>query len=182
MKHHERVVERFRQIQGGRKIGDMDELYRVRERSNSEQLSGAEYHSNHRHLRPDMISHTIPASFYSTFIHPMMPRNLTAREAARLQSFPDSYCFKGKRTQVSSKLLARRGREAEDYLSQYNQIGNAVPPLLAKAIAEHVSAHISESMDRACVLKTRAVERVTPDMWPQYAPIEAVSLNAAAYA
>ncbi|GAA3967471.1 DNA cytosine methyltransferase [Hymenobacter antarcticus] len=148
MHHHPRVVERFRQIQAGTKIEDMDELYRVRERSNSVQLSEAAYHSNHRHLRPDMISHTIPASFYSTFIHPMQPRNLTAREAARLQSFPDSYCFQGKRTQVSSKLLARRGREAEDYLSQYNQIGNAVPPLMAKAIAEHVQAHINAARNR----------------------------------
>ena len=171
MKHTKRVIERFRQVQAGTKIQDMQEEYRVRERGGEGQLSEAEYNSNHRHLRPNMISYTIPASFYSTFIHPMLPRNLTAREAARLQSFPDSYCFQGKRTQVSSKLLAKNGRADEDFLSQYNQIGNAVPPLLAKAIAEHVRSHIEEvvkeSVGKVCVLdSTRAVESVTPAHWP----------------
>ena len=53
-----------------------------------------------------------------------LDRNYTAREGARLQSFPDTYIFRGKRTTMSW----------EKNLSQYQQIGNAVPPLLAKAV------------------------------------------------
>lgn len=138
MNHTKRIVERFRRIQDGNTLTDVPEEYKVRKRNGNGELSEVEYHSNYRHLKPNEISYTIPASFYSSFIHPNQPRNITAREAARIQSFPDWYRFMGKRTVISSKLLQKKERHDEDYLSQYNQIGNAVPPLLAKAMAEHL--------------------------------------------
>ena len=80
------------------------------------------------------MSNIITASFQSTFVHPYLNRNLTAREGARLQSFPDSFVFCGPRTLMSKSLLIKEHREDEIGLSQYNQIGNAVPPRMAQAI------------------------------------------------
>ena len=142
MNHTQRVVERYKKIQEGIALSKMPIQYRVRARNGNGKLSLAEYNSNYRQLKFEKVSYTIPASFYSNFIHPTIPRNITAREAARLQSFPDWYVFKGKRTQISKKLLKKIGKEDEDYLSQYNQIGNAVPPILAKAIAKRISAYL----------------------------------------
>lgn len=142
MKHTTRIIERFKQIQNGVSINTLPNEYRVRQRNGNGKISKVEYNSNYRHLHANRISYTIPASFYSSFIHPNTPRNITAREAARLQSFPDWYKFEGKRTVISSKLLEKLGKHEDNYLSQYNQIGNAVPPLLGKAIGNHLHAYL----------------------------------------
>jgi DNA (cytosine-5)-methyltransferase 1 len=144
MFHTKRIVERYEKIINGLTLEELPEELKVRKRNGNGKISESEYNSNYRHLKPDMIAYTIPASFYSNFVHPKQPRNITSREAARLQSFPDNYIFKGKRTQISSKLLKQLGKEDENHLSQYNQIGNAVPPLLAKAIAKRIFIFLEE--------------------------------------
>jgi DNA (cytosine-5)-methyltransferase 1 len=63
---------------------------------------------------------------WGSFFHPHFDRVISIREAARIQSFPDTYCFYGSVTE------------------QYEQVGNAVPPLLAKAIGLTIKNLIGE--------------------------------------
>lgn len=139
MSHSKRLVERFRHIGSGQSISDVPTEHGPQRRNGKGELSaGGGYDQNNRRLFPHRPSHTIAASFYANFLHPFQHRNLTAREGARIQSFPDWYRFMGKKTVVSQKLLSREGRNDEKFLCQYNQVGNAVPPLLARAIASHL--------------------------------------------
>ena len=138
MDHSIRLVERFKHITWGKSSSDVPKEHGARRRNGNGTLSGIKYDQNNRRLHPYKPSHTIAASFYANFIHPFQHRNLTARKGARIQSFPDHYRFMGKKTVVSHKLLHREERFDEKYLCQYNQIGNAVPPLLARAIALHL--------------------------------------------
>ncbi|MEY2369857.1 DNA cytosine methyltransferase [Lysinibacillus capsici] len=138
MNHSKRMVERFASMQIGNSISDVPEHLRPYKRNQVGVISDKLYDQNNRRMYPNKPCHTIAASFYANFVHPYLNRNFTAREGARIQSFPDKYVFKGKPTVVSKKLLASEGRIDESYLCQYNQIGNAVPPLLAKAIADNL--------------------------------------------
>jgi len=137
MNHTPRMVERFSHMEWGHSVNDVPSHLKPRKR-NSNEIADAAYDQNNRRMYPHRPCHTVPASFYANFVHPYQHRNFTAREGARIQSFPDTFRFLGKPTVVSHALLAREGRTAEKYLCQYNQIGNAVPPLLAKAIAENL--------------------------------------------
>jgi DNA (cytosine-5)-methyltransferase 1 len=125
MRHSDRLIERFKNIKQGESLADVGNEHMQRKRGDAGEISGKVYSQNNMRPYWKKPSPTIAASFQSNFIHPLFNRNYTAREAARIQSFPDYYEFKGKRTTMSW----------EKNLSQYQQIGNAVPPLLAKSIA-----------------------------------------------
>ncbi len=138
MSHSPRLVNRFAEIKWGESSADVPREHAARRRNGNGEISDIVYDQNNRRLHPCKPSHTIAASFYANFVHPYQNRNLTAREGARVQSFPDWYKFLGKKTVVSHNLLQRENRLSEKYLCQYNQVGNAVPPLLAKVIADHL--------------------------------------------
>ena len=66
---------------------------------------------------------------WGAFFHPDQARAITPREAARLQSFPDRFAFQGSQTE------------------QFVQVGNAVPPLLARAVAETILTVMASATD-----------------------------------
>ena len=67
----------------------------------------------------------------SMWIHPTLDRAISIREAARLQTFPDSFVFCGSKDK------------------QYQQVGNAVPPIMAKAIAKQLAATLGKKLREA---------------------------------
>lgn len=144
MKHTQRLVDRFSQMTWGQSVSDItDDRLKQRKRNGNGAISNSPYDQNNRRMHPNRICHTITATFYGNFVHPYKNRNFTAREGARIQSFPDKYVFLGKPTVVSKKLLMKEGRSGEAYLCQYSQIGNAVPPLMSKAIAVNILQQIN---------------------------------------
>ena len=84
-------------------------------------------------LKPEGQSSTI-MTIADDYIHYSNPRALTVREMARLQSFDDSFVFQGKRSTGGNK------RKFE--VPQYTLVGNAVPPLMARAVAMEILKNI----------------------------------------
>ncbi len=88
---------------------------------------------NYTVLDPNSQSFTI-TTMPDDYVHYAFNRSLTVREMARLQSFDDSFVFQGKRTTGGDR------RKVET--PQFTQVGNAVPPLMARAIATEIIKHI----------------------------------------
>ena len=95
-----------------------------------EHLTKSIYSGTWTRMKKDEISVTITTRFDTPssgkFMHPFFNMAITVREAARIQSFPDNFHFVGNKG------------------SQMKQVGNAVPPLLAAAIAEVIMNDIKE--------------------------------------
>jgi len=91
------------------------------------------FNGKYKRLRLDSISPTVDTRFgiYKNFLHPTENRGLTVREAARIQGFSDNFKFIG------------------PIRKQYEMIGNAVPPPLAKFIAENVKDNIASKYARS---------------------------------
>lgn len=84
--------------------------------------------SAYKRLNEDTVSVTIDTgNSHSNYFHPLYNRIPTVREAARLQSFPDSFILLGNRSE------------------QYRQVGNAVPPLLARVIADQIKKELDKN-------------------------------------
>ena len=113
------AMERFKKIKQGKNFHSLSEemksTYAKPERTQN---------TIYLRLNPDEPSGTVVNVRKSMWIHPTLDRAVTVREAARLQSFPDTFEFVGTKD------------------SQFQQVGNAVPPLLAKGIAENLLNYI----------------------------------------
>ncbi len=113
IKHSKEVMSRYSVIPVGG--GNMDIPLALRTKKN-----------NIFRLDPSKPSRTITCCFRTDIIHYVLNRGLTVREAARLQSFDDDYQFFGN--------ISRNAK----YLTQDDQVGNSVPPLLAMVMGMHI--------------------------------------------
>lgn len=119
---NETDLERFRTLRQGETYMDL-----LEKRPDLENYRTDAFDDKYFRLRADIPCRTIVAHLRkdgNSFVHPTQVRSLSVREAARVQSFSDSYVFTGSRG------------------DQFEQIGNAVPPLLAEAMGRELMAHL----------------------------------------
>ncbi|MFT2213062.1 DNA cytosine methyltransferase [Rhizobium giardinii] len=121
IKNHEQTAHAPTTLDKIKKVGRGGKL------SNQEKTFGSTY----RRLNPDLPSPTVTRSGYRDFIHPTEDRMLTVRELATLQSFPKDWEFIGVRLDSYSS-------KRKTTMTQFGQVGNAVPPKLAEAVAIEV--------------------------------------------
>ncbi|MGP1276072.1 MAG: DNA cytosine methyltransferase [Caulobacterales bacterium] len=110
--HSPSTLEKIKRVPVGKRLAEIERTFG----------------STYRRLDPKKPSPTVTRSGYRDYIHPVEDRMLTVRELACLQSFPLGWEFKGVRLDSYSS-------KRQTTMTQFGQVGNAVPPLLAKAVA-----------------------------------------------
>jgi len=135
MKHRACTLKRFSLLKPGESLKDLFIRYQGEERlalQADRVLPKQMFIKRNQRLVNEEPSPTVTSHCLDEFVHPIYDRALTVRECARLQSFPDSYDFCG-----GSYLVPHIDRTEQD---KYEQIGDAVPPLLAYAWGEKIKA------------------------------------------
>jgi DNA (cytosine-5)-methyltransferase 1 len=133
-RHSQGVVEKFSAMQANG--GEIPEEYRTKKFA--------------QRLLPKTWGNSGPSitacSLADDYVHFSQPRSLTVREWARLQTFPDNYEFKGKRTTGGTRRAGNpREGNFDREVPKYTQIGNAVPVKLAEAVAKHFDVLLTKA-------------------------------------
>lgn len=128
MNHRKYIIERFSILRQGEGLKELFARFSpedLAEYQKRKVIPKTIYVKRNYRLKWNEASPTVTSHCLDEFVHPEQNRALTVRECARLQSFPDSYDFVG-----GPYLVAHDDRTQQD---KYEQIGDAVPPLLAYA-------------------------------------------------
>lgn len=144
MKHRACTLERFALLQPGESLKNLFDRYtgtELEEMQSRRVLPKKMFIKRNYRLRQDEASPTVTSHCLDEFVHPIFDRALTVRECARLQSFPDSYDFRG-----GPYIVPHIDRTVQD---KYEQIGDAVPPLLAYAWGTTITQILESEINAA---------------------------------
>ena len=133
MKHRDCTLKRFSLLNQGESLKSLFDRYEGEEREKLQKqriLPKKLFIKRNYRLKLNEPSPTVTSHCLDEFVHPLYDRCLTVRECARLQSFPDSYDFVG-----GPYIVPHIDRTVQD---KYEQIGDAVPPLLAYAWGQQI--------------------------------------------
>lgn len=118
----ETAMERFKALKQGQNFHSLDDNLKTNTYTDVSRTQNTIY----LRLDYDQPSGTVVNVRKSMWVHPVLDRAVSVREAARLQTFPDSFVFCGTKDK------------------QYQQVGNAVPPIMAKAIAKKLAKQLKK--------------------------------------
>lgn len=142
MKHRACTLKRFALLNQGESLKDLFERYTGKEREALQAeriLPQKMFIKRNYRLISGESAPTVTSHCLDEFVHQKYDRALTVRECARLQSFPDSYDFCG-----GPYLVPHIDRTTQD---KYEQIGDAVPPLLAYAWGKKIAEILEVNND-----------------------------------